>query len=95
MRGSHLSRQSEWSGSFDGWFECRLGMGPFVEDDECSDEAAVGPYALGQRGQRLSNAPPVNEVANRGLGSAFEDGLPGCRTLKPDALWRSKFEVEP
>jgi hypothetical protein len=31
---------------FDGWFECRLGIGPLVEDDECSDEAAVGRYLL-------------------------------------------------
>jgi hypothetical protein len=48
-------------------------MGPFVEDDECSDEVAIGPYALGQGAQRLSNARPLNEVANRSLG--FRDGL--------------------
>jgi hypothetical protein len=44
-------------------------MGPFVEDDECSDEVAIGPYALGQGAQRLSNARPLNEVANRSWAS--------------------------
>src|SRR5712691_11513275 len=60
----------------DGWLKARLGVGPFVQDDEGGDEVAVCPRPLRQLRHRFSDRMdqcPVDEPADGGLGVAVED----------------------